>query len=118
MALGPLRGYVLDGVRQLILKSLADVRSDADGRGGSEADPVKPRANQEFVIVSHSLGSYLIFSALDVNASTAQTPAIEQWQNDLREILKHTSLVVFFANELRLLELVSLDGPTSFSAHQ
>ena len=106
MALGPLRSYVLDGIRQLILKSLAD------SPDVSKADPTGPRGNQEFVIVSHSLGSYLIFSALDVNQSTVQTPAIEQWRNDLREILKRTSLVVFFANQLRLLELVSLDGPS------
>ena len=33
MALGPLRSYVLDGIRQLILKSLSDVR------GGAGADP-------------------------------------------------------------------------------
>jgi hypothetical protein len=112
MALGPMRNYLLDGIRQLIFKSLADARSTGDVRGGSEADPNMPRANQEFVIVSHSLGSYLIFSALDVNASKAQTPAMEQWQNDLREILKRTSRVVFLANQLRLLELVSLDGPT------
>jgi hypothetical protein len=36
----------------------------------------------------------------------------EETQGELREILKRTSLVVFFANQLRLLELSSLDGPT------
>jgi len=106
MALGPLRSYVLDGIRQLLLKSLAD------SPGGANTDPNQPRANQEFVIVSHSLGSYLIFSALDVNQSTGQTATEEQLGSDLREILKRTPLVVFFANQLRLLELVSLDGPT------
>jgi hypothetical protein len=106
MVLGPLRSYVLDGVRQLILNSLAD------SPGAPQAEPDKPRANQEFVIVSHSLGSYLIFSALDVNQSTRNTSTVEQSRSDLREILKRTSLVVFFANQLRLLELVGLDGPT------
>jgi hypothetical protein len=106
MALGPLRSYVLDGIRQLILNSLADSPAVAQG------DPNMPRANQEFVIVSHSLGSYLIFSALDVNQSTGQMAATEQWRSDIRELLKRTSLVVFFANQLRLLELVSLDGPS------
>jgi hypothetical protein len=106
MALGPLRSYVLDGIRQLILKSLGD------SPGVAQRDPNMPRANQEFVIVSHSLGSYLIFSALDVNPSTGETAAAAQWRNDLKELLKRTSLVVFFANQLRLLELVSLDGPS------
>jgi len=106
MALGPLRSYVLDGIRQLILKSVSDVP------GGSEADPEKPRANQEFILVTHSLGSYLAFSALDDIDLTEKTAAAEQTKSDLNEILKRTSLVVFFANQLRLLELASLDGPS------
>jgi hypothetical protein len=64
------------------------------------------------VIVSHSLGSYLIFSALDMDQLTGQTATTEQTRNDLQEILMRTSLVVFFANQLRLLELVGLDGPS------
>jgi hypothetical protein len=106
MTLGPLRSYILDGIRQLILKSVSDVP------GGSEADPEKPRANQEFILVTHSLGSYLTFSALDDIDSTEKTAATEQTQRDLNEILKRTPLVVFFANQLRLLELASLDGPS------
>jgi len=106
MALGPLRTYVLDGIRQLILKSLAD------STGASKADHGQPTSNQEFIVVSHSLGSYLIFSALDMDPSTGQTSAVEQSRNDLQEILKRTSLVVFFANQLRLLELAGLDGPS------
>jgi hypothetical protein len=106
MALGPLRIFALDGIRQLILKSLAE------STGASQADPSRPRANQEFIIVSHSLGSYLIFSALDMDQLTGKTATAEQTRNDLQEILKRTSLVVFFANQLRLLELVGLDGPS------
>jgi hypothetical protein len=106
MALGPLRVYVLDGIRQLILKSLADRPTT------SQTGAIGVRANQEFVIVSHSLGSYLIFSALDMDQMAAKTATAEQTRSDLQEILKRTSLVVFFANQLRLLELVGLDGPS------
>ena len=106
MVLGPLRSYVLDGIRQLILKSVSDVPA------GSGADPEKPRPNQEFILVTHSLGSYLTFSALDDIDLTEKTAAAEQTKTDLNEILKRTSLVVFFANQLRLLELASLDGPS------
>jgi hypothetical protein len=75
--------------------------------------PTQPElGHQEFVIVSHSLGSYLIFSALDVDQLTGKTATTEQTRNDLQEILKRTSLVVLFANQLRLLELVGLDGPS------
>jgi len=107
MALGPLRSYVLEGIRELILRSLRDSPGDA-----ANANPNEARPNQEFVIVSHSLGSYLIFSALDVNQVTVQTTTNEELRSELREILKRTSLVVFFANQLRLLELSSLDGPS------
>jgi hypothetical protein len=86
MALGPLRNYVLDGIRQLILKSLSDVP------GASGTDPGRPRANQEFIIVTHSLGSYLTFSALDDIDSTEKTAAREQTRSELNEILKRTSL--------------------------
>ena len=106
MVLGPLRTYVLDGLRQLILKSLAD------SPGAPTADPARPRANQEFIIVSHSLGSYLIFSALDADPATAKTSAQGQSDSDLKAILERTSLVYFFANQLRLLELAGLDGPS------
>jgi hypothetical protein len=104
MALGPLRSYVLDGIRQLILKSVSDV----PGSSGTDLD--KPRANQEFIVVTHSLGSYLSFSALD-DIDLTDTAEAEQTRGDLHEILKRTSLVVFFANQLRLLELAALDGP-------
>ena len=106
MALGPLRVYVLDGIRQLILKSLADVPT------ASQTDAIGVRADQEFVIVSHSLGSYLIFSALDMDRIAGKTATAEQTRANLQEILKRTSLVVFFANQLRLLELAALDGPS------
>ena len=106
MALGPLRTYVLNGIRQLILKSLADAAA------ASQVNATRARVNQEFVIVSHSLGSYLIFSALDMDQMAGKTATAEQTRNDLQQILKRTSLVVFFANQLRLLELVGLDGPS------
>src|SRR5262249_28165811 len=70
LALGPLRTYLLDGIRQLILKSIA---ISPEGTRGSSA---RERANQEYVIVSHSLGSYLIFAALDISPATSQTPTV------------------------------------------
>ncbi|HEY7405376.1 MAG TPA: hypothetical protein VIB39_17755 [Candidatus Angelobacter sp.] len=103
LALGPLRGYLLDGIRQLILKSIAI--SSEGARGGATA-----KANQEYVIVSHSLGSYLIFAALDISPATSQTPTVQRSGDTFEQILGRTPLVYFFANQLRLLELASLDG--------
>jgi hypothetical protein len=99
LALGPLRPYLLDGVRQLILKSVA---IDGSGRARS--------TDQEYVIVSHSLGSYLIFAALDINRATPKTQTVQQAGDAFEQILARTSLVYFFANQLRLLELANLDG--------
>ena len=104
LALGPLRTYLLDGIRQLILKS---VNISADGIRGGE---LIPWDDQEYMIVSHSLGSYLIFAALDIGPATLKTSTVQNSGNKFEEILKRTSLVYFFANQLRLLELASLNG--------
>jgi hypothetical protein len=97
LSLGPLRIYILDGIRQLILKSVAQA---------PEA------ANKEFAIVSHSLGSYLIFAALD-SQNAAQTATVQQSGDAFNQVLAHTGLVYFFANQLRLLEMASLDGTSA-----
>ena len=106
LAMVPLRPYVLDGIRQLILKS------QADSRAAGVSDPTRQPVDQEFIIVCHSLGSYLIFSALDINQTTIKTTTVQQSGNRFDQVLERTSMVFFFANQLRLLELASLDGPT------
>ena len=106
LALGPLRPYVLDGIRQLILKS------QNDSNAAQASDPADRHRNQEFIITSHSLGSYLIFSALDINETTMKTATLQQSGIRFEQILERTSRVYFFANQLRLLELASLDGPS------
>jgi hypothetical protein len=114
LALGPMHAWMVDGIRQLILKSVA-----ASEATGTDAMAIFPAANQEFVIVTHSLGSYLIFSALNVDdvavrAADGQLPARAYLQ-----VLRQTSLVYFFANQVPLLELANLDeSPQSeFAAH-
>jgi len=104
LALGPLRTYLLDGIRQLILKSVA---ISPDGIRGGGATPAN---DQEYVIVSHSLGSYLIFAALDIGPATLKTATVQNSGDAFKDVLRRTSLVYFFANQLRLLELASLDG--------
>lgn len=106
LALGPLRLYLLDAIRQLILKS------QADSRAAGVSDPTRQPVDQEFIIVCHSLGSYLIFSALDINQTTIKTATVQQSGNRFSQVLERTSMVFFFANQLRLLELASLDGPS------
>jgi len=56
MALGPLGPYLQEAMRQLIVKS-RDYSADLTKRGVQEREP-------EFILVTHSLGSYLVFSTL------------------------------------------------------
>jgi hypothetical protein len=107
MALGPLNTLLVDGIRQLILKSVAEPgKSIAMVEGAS---PLTPAPNQEFVIVTQSLGSYLIFSALDVDPTVSRTPLMVQSAGAFTQVLRQTSLVYFFANQLPLMELANLN---------
>jgi hypothetical protein len=104
LAVSEMRPYLLEGIRQLVRKSVHVAADGSRGKG------VLPASNQEFVIVSHSLGSYLIFSALDVPES--DTGSTRPWKQEFEAILSRTSIVYFFANQLRLLELANLDNST------
>jgi hypothetical protein len=110
IALGPVRPYILSGIRQLILKSLTDSHPEEHALSALLPD------NDEFVIVTHSLGSYLIFAALDTGDAAAPTSTQTQIsgadKDRFHQVLARTSMVYFFANQLRLLELASLDGPS------
>jgi hypothetical protein len=90
LAVGPMQDYIVEGIREVVLAS------------------VTPAENQEFVIVSHSLGSYLIFSALDPQAGPQRvTPS--DWEGKFEKVLSQTSHAYFLANQVRLLELADLD---------
>lgn len=102
MSLGPLHTLLVDGLRQLILKS---VMTPVEGQPGVMAGP-KPE--QEFVIVAHSLGSYLIFSALNFDPAEAKTADAAK-AKAFQQVMRQTSLVYFFANQVPLLELADLD---------
>ncbi|HWB33051.1 MAG TPA: hypothetical protein VG714_07760 [Acidobacteriaceae bacterium] len=103
MAVGAMRPLLIDGIRQLLLKS-ADVTPE-----GVRGPSTGLRPDQEFVIVTHSLGSYLIFSALDIRSADVNANTSQALRAQFEDILRHTSLVYFFANQVRLLELADLD---------
>jgi hypothetical protein len=100
LALDPrLRGYLVTGIREVVRDTYVEATK---GDGGAKCD------KQEFVVVSHSLGSYLMFSALDlpVDAPDAKIP---EWKQNLDDLLSKTSHSYFMANQIRLLELANLD---------
>jgi hypothetical protein len=104
LAVGTMQPLLLEGIRQLIIKS---VNVAADGSRGASTGP---QPSQEFVIVTHSLGSYLIFSALDLKSPQPDSAERQEWRKQFEHVLSHTPVVYFFANQLRLLELANLDA--------
>ncbi len=94
LSVGPMRRYLLEGIRELVLDSL------------------KESENQEFVIVSHSLGSYLMLSALDLK-SDSQLANTSDTQDKFEKVLSRTSRAYFMSNQIRVLELADLDDSSN-----
>lgn len=117
LAVGPLRQYLVEGIRETVL------------------DSYKADQKQEFIIVSHSLGSYLMFSAVDFQddsespasaqagassmaseqQNVPQVSATEDWKKKFDDVLRGTSHAYFMANQLSLLELSNLEKSTNGS---
>ncbi len=122
MAVGSLHDLLTEGMRQLLVES---VRFNADGSKTNDGDQRQPNrtdgVNSEFIIVSHSLGSYLVFSALKLGPDdgvpndtlTSSNSDAAKEDSAARYILERTSLVYFFANQLALLELANVAEPSA-----
>ncbi|MFZ0340160.1 MAG: hypothetical protein WAL45_19170 [Terracidiphilus sp.] len=134
LATGPLDGVLREGIRQLMAKSAAfDPNQAAATPNAGEANEhynwkaqldSGKTMDQEFVGVTHSLGAYLFFNALNPDAGAASAPEPSQPQATttddkdaaLRYILERTSLVYFFANQIEPLEIANLEvtpGPSA-----
>lgn len=120
---GQLDGILRDGIRQLMAKSAA-FDPNAVGAGGTRqtynwrAQPGNGKVlDQEFVGVTHSLGAYLFFNALNPDAPHGSAPAqsaeetvmASDEDSAVQYIFKRTSLVYFFANQIELLEITNLE---------
>ena len=134
MAVGPLGGILRDGVRQLMAKSAAfdpnAAEVDPTGAGGIGKYDWKSRLNtdntmdQEFIGVTHSLGSYLLFNTLnpefsstsDENLAPADAARKTAEENAIRYIFERSSLMYFFANQLEMLEITNLESAPGPSA--
>ena len=128
MAVGPLGGILRDGVRQLMAKSAAfdpnAAEADSSGSGGIGKYDWKSQLSrdntldQEFIGVTHSLGSYLFFNTLNPefdsvagqSLSVADAARKTANENAMRYIFERTSLVYFFANQLEMLEITNLES--------
>lgn len=121
MVVGSMRTLFQEAMRQLFVKT-ARFRSN----GARNSDWIQQLQNpqgidREFIVVSHSLGSYLVFSTLNINqpAATPHTVTNESAGNAETQdaaaqyILERTSLIYFFANQVALLELAEVDMPAT-----
>jgi len=133
LATGPMGGILRDGVRQLMAKSAAFDANHAEsaGNGAGQYDwrtqlTHDNALDQEFVGVTHSLGSYLYFNTLALEnfglAPAEQSPddaaRITKEENAVRYIFERTSLVYFFANQLQMLEITNLENAPPASTYQ
>ncbi len=127
LAVGPMGGYMRDGLRQLMAKSAAFDPNEAGGpSGGSSGEETydwksqlshDTKLDQEFIGVTHSLGSYLLFNTLNTdfsdaggqNPSTAEAARKTAEESAMRYIFERTSLIYFFANQLEMLEITNLE---------
>lgn len=126
MAVGPMGGLLRDGVRQLMAKSAAFAPTgtgaalSASGTPGaydwrSQLNQDK-EVDQEFIGVTHSLGSYLLFNTLSVensnaaNLSAQESARVANEENAVRYIFERTALMYFFANQLEMLDITNLEN--------
>jgi hypothetical protein len=139
LAVGPLGDILRDGMRQLIVKS---VEFDASQSSTTVSGNQKRQAydwekmfqegkteDREFIGVTHSLGSYLLFNTLNlegypsptaaVASPSAQISASEKTLEDnaVEYVFARTSLIYFFANQIPLLEFPNLEDKNSRAAH-
>jgi hypothetical protein len=131
LATGQLDGILRDGIRQLMAKSAAfdpnQAAATPNASGAEQHYNWKAQMqsgktlDQEFVGVTHSLGSYLFFNALNPDARSTQQSvepaAMKADENSaMQYIFQRTSLVYFFANQIQLLEITNLESAPQPSA--
>ncbi len=97
LALGPINEYLIRGIRELVRDTYTEA---AEGTNNKQV---------EFIVITHSLGSYLMFSALDLHPVDPKDQSPHPWQKSFDQLLCRTSNAYFMANQIRLLELANLD---------
>lgn len=123
LAVGSLAPVFREAMRQLFVKSAAFHADNTKSSQWLEDFRQPPADDREYIVVSHSLGSYLVFSTLNfggfdmaaaANAAAAGSAAAASTEDAAAQyILERTSLVYFFANQVALLELAIEQTPSS-----
>jgi hypothetical protein len=117
LAVGPMHELLIEGIRQLVVKSVAasgdQSKALATGTGSGNG------SESEYMVISHSLGSFLVFSALNPLNENTGTPAADAVSRTkiFSYVLGHMEQAYFFANQVPLLELAKLGGESHAVAH-
>jgi hypothetical protein len=126
LATGQMDGILRDGIRQLMARSAAfdpnkaataENASSAAGGYNWQQKLNSKTLDQEFVGVTHSLGAYLFFNALNPETPLGAAPlapsqrAAAETEEDAatRYIFERISLVYFLANQIEMLEITNLE---------
>jgi hypothetical protein len=136
MAVGPIGDLLRDALREMLLIAADDSMS---GMASSGRTGVKDGQDnhQPYVVVSHSLGSFLIFSTLrDTNfasecaqltvssaSASKSTPTAASMPNEKAasatcSVLGRTAIAYFLANQVELLDQAALDTAQDIQAWQ
>jgi hypothetical protein len=131
LAVGPLQDMLIESLRQLLVKCVAASGDEPKALAELVSGDVGS-SDSEYIVVSHSLGSFLIFSALNsqrhntasvsrLGTTEAPAPSPKIVAGAFSYVLRHTGQAYFFANQVSLLELAMLRNssqpadPTSYA---
>jgi hypothetical protein len=114
LGVGPLEDYLVEGIRQLLIKCVAKGAEETAELTSRPADPKDP--NAQFIIISHSLGSFLILSSYQSANDQQELKFISLQERKQRDqvfcyLMGRLSQVYFFANQIPLLELARMSPP-------
>jgi hypothetical protein len=129
MAVGPMKELFVDATNQLFVKSVAFRANGTSTKNWAQRLQHEDTDTSQFVVVSHSLGSFLVFSTLtdrttdkrcEQLANSPPQPANDAAQASSAEtqdrvacyIQARTSIVYFFANQVPLLYLATVVAPS------
>lgn len=113
LAVGPVNNLLIEAIRQLYVKSV-NFKPDGSNYSDWSKEKGKDGTDQEqFVFVTHSLGSYLALSALkldDIHATRFREADKDKVEANAATnyIFERTRLIYFFANQISLLELANI----------
>jgi hypothetical protein len=112
LGVGPLERYLVEAIRELLVKCVDHASTATTALTGNATAPFDPRA--EYITVTHSLGSFLMFSALHVEYESdgmdLSADQVQKRKDTLQYMLGRLSQAYFFANQIPLLELAKLSN--------